>query len=164
MNITERNSVGVSDDFNFRLWRYEGTRGDLIPLLQAAQEHYGYIPRQSISYIAAATSIPEATIYGVITFYNQFRLKPMGKIILRLCDGTACHVSGSSMLADTIEDELGIGINDTTEDGLFTLCGVACLGCCSLAPVIMVNDRTYGRITPASLRKLLRSLRSDAQP
>ncbi|MBN1309532.1 MAG: NADH-quinone oxidoreductase subunit NuoE [Chitinispirillaceae bacterium] len=163
MNSTVRNRGGVTEDFNFRLWRYGGTGGDLIPLLQAAQDRYGYIPRQSISHIAIAAGIPEATIYGVITFYNQFRLKPMGKNIIRLCDGTACHVSGSSMLADTIEDELGIGINDTTEDGLFTLCGVACLGCCSLAPVIMVNDRTYGRLTPASLRKLLRSLRSGAQ-
>ncbi len=149
----------VTDEFNFRLWCRDGAQGDLIPLLQAAQEQFGFIPRRAITSIAVSTCIPEATIYGVITFYNQFRLKPMGKNVLRLCDGTACHVSGSSMLIDTIEDELGIGIGETTEDGLFTLCTVACLGCCSLAPVIMVNERTYGRLTPASLRKLLRTLR-----
>jgi NADH-quinone oxidoreductase subunit E len=163
MNTINRNTTGITEDFNFRLWRYEGAGGDLIPLLQAAQEQFGYIPRRSIAYIAAATGIPEATIFGVITFYNQFRLTPMGKNVLRLCDGTACHVSGASMLIDTIEDELGISIGDTTDDGLFTLCTVACLGCCSLAPVIMVNERTYGRLTPASLRKLLRTLRSDMQ-
>lgn len=163
MNTVNGITSGITEDFNFRLWRYEGAKGDLIPLLQAAQEQFGYIPRQSIAYIAAATGIPEATIFGVVTFYNQFRLKPMGKNVLRLCDGTACHVSGSTMLIDTIQDELDIGVGETTEDGLFTLCTVACLGCCSLAPVIMVNDRTYGRLTPASLRKLLRSIRSETQ-
>jgi NADH-quinone oxidoreductase E subunit len=163
MNDKEHIPVeGIAEDFNYRLWRYEGGKGDLIPLLQAAQEQYGYIPRHAISSIAVATHIPEATVYGVITFYNQFRLKPRGKNLIRLCDGTACHVAGSRMLMDTIEDELGIAVGDTTDDGMFTLCTVACLGCCSLAPVMMVNDRTYGRLTPASLRKVIRSLRSGA--
>lgn len=104
------------------------------------------------------TNIPQSSIYGVITFYNQFRLRPIGKYVIRLCDGTACHVSGSRMLLDTVQDELGIEVGDTTEDGLFTLYTVACLGCCSLAPVIMVNDETYGRLTPSALRKLLRGM------
>ncbi len=95
-------------------------------------------------------------MYGVITFYSQFRLQPMGKNLIRACAGTACHVSDSKMIIETIEDELGIEVGGTTEDGLFTLFTVACIGCCSLAPVIMVNDDTHGRLTPAILRKLLR--------
>jgi NADH:ubiquinone oxidoreductase subunit E len=125
-------------------------------LLQSAQDHFGYIPRRAIGYISGVTGIPESEVYGVITFYSQFRLQPMGKNLIRACAGTACHVSGSKMIIETIEDELGIEVGGTTEDGLFTLFTVACIGCCSLAPVIMVNDDTHGRLTPAMLRKLLR--------
>ncbi len=148
-----------SDHFGYRLWRYDGAPGELIPLLQSAQDHFGYIPRRAIRYISEVTSIPESTIYGVITFYSQFRLQPAGKYLVRVCDGTACHVSGARMLIDTVQDELGIEVGDTTEDGLFTLVTVACLGCCSLAPVIMVNDETHGSLTPAAVRKLLRGYR-----
>jgi NADH:ubiquinone oxidoreductase subunit E len=152
--------IGVMENnFNFRLWRYDGTPGELIPLLQSAQNHFGYIPRRAIRYIAGVTGIPESDIYGVITFYSQFRLNPPGRFVIRACDGTACHVSGSKMIINTIEDELDIGVEDTTADGLFTLHTVACLGCCSLAPVIMINDETHGNLTPASLRKLLRGIR-----
>ena len=125
-------------------------------MLQSAQDHFGYIPRRAIGYISGVTGIPESEVYGVITFYSQFRLQPMGKNLIRACAGTACHVSGSKMIIETIEDELGIEVGGTTEDGLFTLFTVACIGCCSLAPVIMVNDDTHGRLTPAMLRKLLR--------
>jgi NADH:ubiquinone oxidoreductase 24 kD subunit len=148
-----------TDNFNYRLWRYDGQPGELIPLLQSAQDHFGYIPRKAIAHIAQVTGIPEAEIYGVITFYSQFRLKPMGKHVIRACAGTACHVSGSKMIIETIEDELGIEVGGTTEDGLFTLCTVACIGCCSLAPVIMIGDETHGKLAPASLRKLLRDYR-----
>lgn len=146
-------------DFTYRVWRYDGTPGELIPLLQSAQDHFGYIPRRAISYISGVTNIPESIIFGVTTFYSQFRLKPMGKYVVRICDGTACHVEGSAMLIDSIQDELGVEIGETTDDGLFTLFTVACLGCCSLAPVMMVNDDTYGRLTPASARKVLKDLR-----
>ena len=147
------------DDFGYRLWRYEGEPGELIPLLQSAQEHFGYIPRRAIQYIAGVTHIPESTIYGVITFYSQFRLKPMGRHLLRLCAGTACHVAGSKLLIDSVQDELGVEVGGTTEDGLFTLFTVACLGCCSLAPVMMVDGETHGRLTAASVRKILRDYR-----
>jgi NADH:ubiquinone oxidoreductase subunit E len=146
-------------DFGYRLWRYEGEPGELIPLLQSAQEHFGYIPRRAIQYIAGVTHIPESTIYGVITFYSQFRLQPMGRHVLRLCAGTACHVAGSKLLIDTVQDELGVEVGDTTADGLFTLFTVACLGCCSLAPVLMIDGETHGRLTPASVRKILRDYR-----
>jgi NADH-quinone oxidoreductase subunit E len=149
----------TEDRFSYRLWRYDGAPGELIPLLQSAQDHFGYVPRRAISYIASVTGIPESDVYGVITFYSQFRLQPMGRYVVRACAGTACHVSGAKMIIETIEDELGVEVGDTTEDGLFTLNTVACIGCCSLAPVIMINDETHGRLTPASLRKLLRDYR-----
>ena len=151
--------VKDQEKFTYRLWRYDGAPGELIPLLQSAQDHFGYIPRRAISYISSVTGISESDIYGVITFYSQFRLQPMGKYVVRACAGTACHVSGAKAIIETIEDELGVEVGDTTEDGLFTLNTVACIGCCSLAPVIMVNDDTHGNLTPASLRKLLREYR-----
>lgn len=148
-----------NEDFNYRLWRYDGAPGELIPLLQSAQDHFGYIPRRAISYISEVTGVPESEVYGVITFYSQFRLQPMGKYVIKACDGTACHVQNSRMIIDTIGDELGVEVNGTSEDGLFTLQTVACLGCCSLAPVIMINEDTHGRLTPQSTRKLLREYR-----
>jgi len=150
------------ESFSYRLWRYDGAPGELIPLLQSAQEHFGYIPRRAITYISGATGIPESDIYGVITFYSQFRLKPMGRYVIRACAGTACHVSGAKSIIDTITDEIGVEVGDTTEDGLFTFLTVACIGCCSLAPVVMVNDKTHGRLTPASLRKILKNYRREA--
>ena len=146
-------------NFNVRLWRYDGTPGELIPLLQSAQDHFGYIPRSAIRHIAGVTGIPEPEVYGVITFYNQFRLRPMGRNVIRVCCGTACNVSGAKTILEAIQDELGVEVGDTTEDGIFTLLTVACLGCCSLAPVIMINDDTHGRLTPAGVRKILRGIR-----
>jgi len=149
-------------DFTFRLWRYDGEPGELIPLLQSAQEHFGYIPRRAIKYISGVTNVPESTIYGVITFYSQFRLQPMGKHVIRICAGTACHVAGATTLIEAVQDELGIEVGGTTEDGIFTLFTVACLGCCSLAPVMMVDDETHGRLSAATVRKILRGVRRQA--
>jgi len=149
----------MEDNFNYRLWRYDGAPGGLIPLLQSAQDHFGYIPRTAIAHIAAVTGVPESEVYGVITFYSQFRLRPMGKYVIKVCDGTACHVQNSQLIIDTIVDELGVEVGGTTADDLFTLTTVACIGCCSLAPVIMVNDDTHGLLTPQSVRKLLRDYR-----
>ena len=146
-------------DFTYRLWRYDGAPGELIPLLQSAQDHFGYIPRRAIKYISSVTNIPESSVYGVITFYNQFRLQPMGEHMIKLCVGTACHVSGAKLIVETVQDELGIEVGGTTEDGIFTLFTVACIGCCSLAPVMMIDEETHGRLTPASVRKILRGIR-----
>jgi len=152
-------SNGKQADFTYRLWRYDGAPGELIPLLQSAQDHFGYIPRRAIKYISTVTKIPESTVYGVITFYNQFRLQPMGEHVIRLCVGTACHVSGARLLVETAQDELGVEVGATTEDGIFTLFTVACLGCCSLAPVMMIDEETHGRLTPAAVRRILRGIR-----
>ena len=122
----------------------------------------GASPGASQQPLPRTTRIPESTIYGVITFYSQFRLQPMGRYVIRLCTGTACHVANASLLLDTIEDELGIEVNDTTEDGVYTLFSVACIGCCSLAPVMMVNDETYGNLKPSTARRILRKIRRQA--
>ena len=137
--------------------------GALIPLLQKIQERFGYIPTEGLSRISEATRIAETEIYGVITFYKQFRLQPLGKYLIRLCDGTACHVNNAKMLMDLLKDELKLDTSDTTADGTFTLSPVACLGCCSLAPVIMINDETYGRLTPQMVRKILKEYRAKEQ-
>lgn len=130
-------------------------KGALMSLLQAAQETYGYIPKDVIYKISEETDIPVADIYGVITFYAQFRMEPMGKNIIRICEGTACHVNNAKNILASIENDLKIKVNETTEDGLFTLLSVACIGCCSLAPVIMINDETYGSLTPDKTVKVL---------
>ena len=159
MNIVEQPRGITTINFlklNTELWRYRDEPGRLIPLLQSGQETYGYISETTIKYISGVTRIPESEIYSVITFYKQFRLRPLGKHLIRLCDGTACHVNNAKVLKEIVEDELQLEGNDTTEDGLFTLEMVACLGCCSLAPVIMIDDQTYGRLTPQKLRKTLR--------
>jgi NADH-quinone oxidoreductase subunit E len=134
--------------------------GSLISLLQSAQDSYGYIPEKVIEYISELVKIPAADIYGVITFYSQFRLKPLGKNIIRICEGTACHVNGAKTVLQVLQDELGVTVSETTDDGNFTLLSVACLGCCSLAPVMMINDETFGNLTTDKIRKTLKSFRS----
>jgi len=148
--------------FEKMLWHYKGEQGMLIPLLQAAQESYGYVPADAVERISFVTGIPEAEVYGVITFYTQFRLTPLGKHVIRLCKGTACHVVGAETIAQVISDELEAAPDETTKDGIFTYMVVACLGCCSLAPAMMIDDQTYGRLTPQTTRKLLRQYRRDA--
>lgn len=148
--------------FEKMLWRHRGEPGMLIPLLQAAQDSYGYVPTSAIEQISDVTGIPTAEICGVITFYKQFRLKPLGRHIVRLCKGTACHVVGAEMIGQVIADELSVAPDETTEDGLFTYMVVACLGCCSLAPAMMIDDQTYGRLTPQMIRKLIRQYRRAA--
>ncbi|MDP4175390.1 MAG: NADH-quinone oxidoreductase subunit NuoE [Bacteroidota bacterium] len=132
----------------------------LIPLLQSAQDSYGYIPEKIIYYISELVGIPPAEIYGVITFYAQFRLKPLGKNIIKICQGTACHVNGSKNVLSALQDELGISIGETTEEGIFSLESVACLGCCSLAPVMMINNETFGNLTSEKIKLTLRKFRT----
>jgi NADH-quinone oxidoreductase subunit E len=149
--------------FEKMLWQYRGEAGMLIPMLQAAQDSYGYVPASAIERISCVTGTPEAEICGVITFYKQFRLTPLGKHIVRLCKGTACHVVGAETIGQVISDDLNAAPDETTEDGIFTYMVVACLGCCSLAPAMMIDDQTYGRLTPQTTRKLLRQYRREAE-
>ena len=142
--------------FNVDLWKHDGHAGALIPLLQSAQNTYGYVSEKAIDYISHVTGIPAAEIYGVVTFYAQFRTRPLGKNVIRVCNGTACHVNGAKGVYEVIQDELHINYEETTEDGNFSVLSVACIGCCSLAPVITINTETFGRLTPQKLRKIIR--------
>jgi NADH-quinone oxidoreductase subunit E len=140
---------------------YADVPGSLITILQETQETYGYLPMEAMELIAERTNTPIATIVGVATFYAQFRLEPVGKHLIMLCQGTACHVNGSELISAAITDELGIEDGGTTDDGLFSLKHVACLGCCSLSPVMMINGNTYGSLTPDKARKILRELAAE---
>jgi NADH-quinone oxidoreductase subunit E len=131
---------------------------NLIAILQKIQGIYGYLPLSAMQYLAQRTGIKAAKIYGVATFYKQFRLTPIGKYVILLCKGTACHVNGAGKLEDALSEELGIKSGETTSDGLFTLNSAACLGCCSLAPVMMINDQVYGELTPKKARQIVREL------
>lgn len=145
----------VPSAFSLALWKYKGEKGSLIPLLQKAQDQYSYIPESAMQRISAVTGTPASEIYGVVTFYKQFKLKPPGKNIIRVCDGTACHVNGSMTVLDMLKDILGIDVDETTPDRMFTLQSVACLGCCSLAPVMVINEETYGRLKPNTLKSII---------
>lgn len=142
---------------------YASVDGSLITILQKAQSIYGYLPVDVLYHIADKIGSTPAKVMGVATFYSQFRLKPVGKYLIMLCQGTACHVNGSQRIEQAIKDELGISDGETTDDGLFTLKNVACLGCCSLSPVMMINDETYGRLTPDKAKEILRNLKKEAE-
>ena len=132
-----------------------------IPILQEIQKKKGYIPEDLLNKVAEITGIPESQFYGVATFYSQFRFTPLGKYLIKVCNGTACFVSGADIIYDTLSELLNVSSGETTEDGLFTLETVACLGCCSLAPVVMINDRVYGKQSVDSIRKLIAKIRED---
>ncbi|MFH1197284.1 MAG: NADH-quinone oxidoreductase subunit NuoE [bacterium] len=148
-------------DFKIDLVNKRHQHGSLIPLLQSAQDSYGYIPEKVIFYISELVGIPAADIYGVITFYAQFRLKPLGKNLVRICEGTACHVNGAKSILSVLQDELGISVGETTDDGIFSLQSVACLGCCSLAPVIMINGDTHGNLTMDKIKKIIKKYKTE---
>lgn len=137
-------------------------KGSLITILQAAQKIYGYIPLGAMEYIAERTGISAARIYGVATFYTQFRLDPIGENLIMLCKGTACHVNGADLIEEAVREELAIKNGETTRDNLFTLNNVACLGCCSLSPVMMINDETYGQLTAEKTKRIIREIRANS--
>jgi len=153
-------SAQDEDKLKSILSKYEGKKGSLISILQDVQEYYNYLPMDALNYISVETGIKPAKIHGVATFYTQFRLKPVGEKLIMLCQGTACHVNGSKAVEEAIKEELHIQDGETTEDNLFTLINVACLGCCSLSPVMMINDDTYGNLTPEKVKSIIREIKS----
>ncbi|MCP4676056.1 MAG: NADH-quinone oxidoreductase subunit NuoE [Deltaproteobacteria bacterium] len=131
-----------------------------IPILQAIQAEYRYIPLEAIERIAALTNMTESQLFGVATFYSQFRLEPVGEKIIKVCHGTACHVGGAEGLTESMEARLGVSDGENTEDMKYTLTSVACVGCCSLAPVIMVDDTTFGRLDRKKATKIIDKIES----
>lgn len=138
--------------------KYSGVEGSLISILQNIQQLYGYLPLPVLEHISDRLGIKKAKIYGVATFYAQFRFTPVGKHLILLCQGTACHVNGADKIETALCDELRVEMGGTTEDRLFTLNEAACLGCCSLAPVMMIDGQAYGPLTPDKARKVIRSI------
>jgi NADH:ubiquinone oxidoreductase subunit E len=134
--------------------------GALIPVLQAAQETYGYLPAPVLVAIGEHLNVPISQIYGVVTFYAQFHLEPRGKHVVRTCQGTACHVRNASRILESLKNTLGVSPGGTTEDLQFTLETVACIGACSLAPVMMVDHDTHGRLKPDVVPKILENYRN----
>ena len=143
------------------LAQYKGERGDLIPLLQEAQEKFGYLPREVMLGIAKFLQLSESVVFGVVTFYAQFRLNPTGKRIVNVCRGTACHVRGGARILSEVERQLGIKPGETTDDLEYSLETVACIGACALAPTMRVDKETHGQMTTKKVNELF-SKRSKA--
>jgi NADH-quinone oxidoreductase subunit E len=134
---------------------YQGRREALIAVLQKMQERFGYIPYQAVHQIAKSLKVSRSEIFGVATFYAQFRFKPPAKHNIKVCLGTACHVRGGARILETIERELGIKPGEISRDGKFYLERIACFGCCALAPVVVIDNKVYGKMTPDKVKRLI---------
>lgn len=134
---------------------HERKQASLIPVLQEVQAEYGYLPEAAMEAVGGSLNLSVTQIFAVVTFYKQFRLTPQGEHLIKVCHGTACHVAGAEGLSVALRQDLGVEDGETTKDRKFTLESVACLGCCSLAPVIMVSDDTHGRLTPDKAKKVV---------
>ncbi len=135
------------------------SRSALMQILQEVQEEYRYLPEEILTYIATAMNLSPASVYGVATFYAQFSLEPKGKYVIKICDGTACHVRGSDPVKEEIKKRVGLKDNkNTTDDLRYTVETVSCLGACGLAPVVMINDQIYGKMTPDAINIILDKL------
>jgi NADH-quinone oxidoreductase subunit E len=154
--VTESNiNLGLIEPV---LQKYKGKRGVIIPVLQSIQHTYGFLPKTALEKMATEMNLKLSDIFGVATFYAQFRLNAVGKHIIKVCHGTACHVQNANEITEAITETLHIKDGETTPDGVFTLETVACLGCCSLAPVMMIGDNTYGKLTGASSVKIIKEI------
>jgi len=141
---------------------YGTGRQELIPLLQDVQEHYGYLSREVIAGVGEHLGVPPSKVYGVATFYNQFRFKPAGRFHIQVCRGTACHVRGSKKILDAVVNALGVEPGDTTRDGLFSLEVVSCIGACGLAPVVVIDGEFHAKVTPDSVAGIIESYKERA--
>jgi NADH-quinone oxidoreductase subunit E len=155
-NKQEKVDLGLMDPI---LSKYKNVKGNMIPILQHTQDLYGYLPKEAFTRISEETGLQLSDMYGVATFYAQFRLNPVGKHIIKVCHGTACHVQNANKITDALQESLNVKDGETTEDNLFTLESVACLGCCSLAPVMMVAGETYGKLSGTEASKIIKEIK-----
>jgi len=158
LQTTETPEVNLSL-INPLIEKYRGKKGNLIPVLQGVQTIFGYVPREAFIKLNEEMGLKLNDMYGVATFYAQFRLNPVGKHIIKVCHGTACHVQSATKITEALEKELGVKDGHTTEDNLFTLESVACLGCCSLAPVMMIGDETFGSLNGKKATRVIKDIR-----
>ncbi|MGC9453778.1 MAG: NADH-quinone oxidoreductase subunit NuoE [Phycisphaerae bacterium] len=139
-----------------------GSRDDLIPILQEIQDACGFLSREAVTSVGRHLDLPASKIYGVATFYNQFRFQPLGRYHIQLCRGTACHVKGASAVLEAVKRELKLEPGQTTPDGQFSLEVVACIGACGLAPVMSVNGEFHAKLTPDSVKDVIDAYRNEA--
>ncbi len=143
--------------------RYRGDRSHLLAMFQDIQREYRYVPEEAVKYVCDKLHIPLAKAYEVVTFYKTLSLKPRGRHTIHVCLGTACHLRGGPGILESFERELKVRTGDTTEDGLFTLETVNCLGACALAPLVRVEEKDFGKTTPANVKKIVHSFRDGEQ-
>lgn len=142
---------------------YKGEKNELIPVLQDVQEELGYLPEEAMKKVSRFVRVPESKVFGVATFYARFHLNPRGKHIIRLCTGTACHVRGAKKVADKVEEALTVGVGETTEDMKFTYEQVACIGACGLAPVMTIDEKTFGKLDADKVKKTIEDYGAEAE-
>ena len=155
--------VSIKPEIKQILNRFSKKRGNLIPILQKVQSELGYLPREAMLEIARFLNIPDIDVYGVVTFYNQFRLNPPGKHSIRVCLGTACHMKGGYITLDAWKRRLSIDVKQTTPDCEFDLDTVACVGCCVMAPVTVVDDKPQGKVEPTKVDGILLAFERERQ-
>jgi len=144
-----------------KLQKFSKEPRSLIPILQFVQDRHGYLPRSFMEEIGDYLDLAPSKVYSVASFYTQFRFEPLGKHLVKICHGTACHVKGAETVTETVESELGVTMGETTEDGEFTVERVACLGCCSLAPAMMIDDTVYGNLTRDKIKNTLNDFKGE---
>jgi len=142
---------------------FQGKSSELIPALLKIQEELGYLPDDAMHYAAEFLNVPESTVFGVASFYSQFRFTPVGKNKIMVCKGTACHVKGADKILDEISRNIGIKDGETSSDMQYTLEGVACIGCCALAPCITINNEVHGRLNPKLVDKIFNSKQAEGK-
>ncbi len=141
--------------------RFKGTKDELIPVMEAVQDEFGYLPKEAMHEISKFLRVPESNIYGVATFYALFRLTPRGKKMISVCRGTACHVRGGAQILQEVEKQIGIKPGETTKDMEYSLETISCFGSCALSPVMVINKTVYGRMTPAKVGEILGNSRKQ---
>lgn len=155
MALTKEQKQAAFDELGAFIEARKDEKGAMMPIMQQAQKLFGCVSLEVQEFISEKTGASVAEIYGVATFYAQFTLEPKGDNVISVCQGTACYVKGGAAVLEEVEKELGIGVNQTTSDGKFTIQDTRCLGCCGLAPVMMINEDVYGRLTPKEIKGIL---------
>lgn len=160
--MVEQSTIEQNFDLTEILGRYKGASRDaLIPLLQDVQDLIGYLPKSAVTQVANFLNLPTSKVYGVATFYNQFRFDPVGKFHIQVCRGTACHVKGSARVLEALQRELNIKPGQTTRDGVFSLEVVSCIGACGLAPAVCVSGKVHARVNPDEIKSLLKQYKEQ---
>ena len=163
VSLQEEQENSIRECLTRILSSYQGSEDELIPILQQIQREFGYIPELAVKRIAKFLGLPEIDVFGVATFYTQFKLVPTGRNIIKVCRGTACHVHAGAQILEELEQQLGIRSGTSTPDHEYGLETVACFGACALAPIVVVNDRVFGRMTTKKVRSILGLTGSSTQ-